>query len=140
MTSLATRHAEELRGMWQGRALAETKGRLFVVALAIISFEWPTALPILLRVVFPGFRDIARPFIDSYATVDKFGRVVARVMTNSGARLQVIYETEGEMVKEFRDLADRLKLSDAERIEMTGVLKKWVAADHRVDVNGEKVA
>lgn len=124
--------------MWQARALSETTGRLFVVVLAIISFEWPGALPTLLRVVFKDFRDIKRPFICSYATITRAGTVVARVMTDHGDRWQIIYETEGEMVKEFRDLADRLKLSDDERVQMTGVLKKWVAADHRIDVNGEK--
>lgn len=140
MTALHTKHAQELRDTWQGRTLAETKGKLFIVVMAIISHEWPTALPTLLRTVFPDFRDIARPFINSYATITRSGRVVASVMTDDGPRLQIIFESEAEMVKEFRDLADRLKLPDGERIEMTAVLKKWVVADHRINVMGERKA
>lgn len=141
MNSLLNKPAQELRDMWQARALAETKGRLFIVVLAVVTHEWPTALTILMRVVFPGFRDIERPFICSYATITATGKVIADVVPRDGRRRpQIIYDTEGEMVKDFRDLADRLKLNDTERVEMTGVLKKWVAADRRINHMGEKVA
>ena len=136
---LHTMHAQKLRDKWQARILAETNGRAFVVALAIIAKRWPEATEILLRVVFENFRDIARPFITSHATVQKNGKVVAIVAPRIGVpRWQIIYDSEAEMVKEFRDIADRLKLDDAERVEMTETLKRWIAADRRVDVNGDR--
>jgi hypothetical protein len=136
---LHTMHAQQLRDKWQARILAENKGRAFVVALAIIAKRWPEALEILLRVVFESFRDIGRPFIRSRAIVQKDGSVIAEVVPRIGPpRWQIVYDSEAEMVKEFRDIADRLRLDDAERVEMTETLKMWVAADRRVDFNGER--
>lgn len=39
----------------------------------------------------------------------------------------------GDIVDEFRRLADHLKLDDAERIELFEELRKWVAVDLRAD-------
>jgi hypothetical protein len=37
------------------------------------------------------------------------------------------------MQNDFRRLADRLKLSDADRIEMFKCVQRWVVADRRLD-------
>lgn len=138
---LLHKHAQELRDMWQCRCLVESKGKLAVVVLAVISHSYPNAMKILLRVAFPGFRDIQRPFISSPATIVRAGKVAAWAVDRAGlSSIKIIYETEAEMIKEFRDLADRLKLSDAERTELTSALRRWVVADQRINHLGEKVA
>lgn len=140
--SLATMHAQKLRDTWQARALAETKGRLAAVVLGVLFHNFAEVMPILLRVVFPGFRDIKRPFLSGGATVLANG-MVACGLVSSGSdapRQMIIYEREACIVKDFRDLADRLKLNDADRVEMMGAIKKWVVADHCIDHLGRRLA
>jgi hypothetical protein len=130
-------HAQKLRDTWQARALAESTGRAQAVVLIVLFHAYTKIIKTLLRVVFPGMRDIQPPFISSGATIILNGKLVADVTYGSGlAAKKIIYESTDELNREMRDLADRLKLTDPERLEFTAAIQKWVVADQRVDHMG----
>lgn len=138
---LVTYQADRLRDTWQGRALAVAKGRTAAVLLAVLAAEWPSVLPILLRVVFPGFQDIGRPFLRGYAQIMPSGAVVCEMVDRDGRSMpSVIYDTQDRLLGDFRRLADRLKLKDEDRVTLFAVLGKWIVKDARVDHEGRKLA
>ena len=49
-----------------------------------------------------------------------------------------VFDTEGELIREFRTLADKLKLDDDDRKAMTDTVKKWLIADHRINHMGRR--
>ncbi len=135
-----TRHAQDLRQTWQARSLAEAKGKQAAVVLIVLSLSYPGAIKTLLRVVFPGFKDIQKPFFTSGATIILNGKLICDMIDRSGLTRQVVvYESTDEMNRDMRGLADRLKLSDRDRLEFTAALQKWVVADLRVDHLGRKL-
>ena len=138
---LLSLEAARLRDTWQGRALAEARGRTAAVLLAVIAAEWPTVLPTLLRVVFPGFIDIDRPFLRGYAQIAPSGAVICE-MVDRDANVAVvpIYESKDRLLGDFRRLADRLKLKDEDRVTLFAVLGKWIVKDARVDHEVRKLA
>lgn len=142
MFQIHGRSADTLRDSWQGRALAQTRGKLAAVVLVVLFFEYGEAMKVLLRAAFPGFRDISRPFFCGGATIVKTGRIVCNMIGRDGfpVRSMLVFDSEEDMVGQFRALADRLKLTDAERVDMTELLKKWVVADLRINHLGQKVA
>lgn len=126
------RHAQDLRETWQARVIAETTGRARAVVLVVLSMSYANAMKTLLRVL--GYADITRPFLSSGATIQLSGRLVCDVTEKSGlVSPAVVYESTDEMNREMRDLTDRLKFTDAERLEFTAALQHWVVADLRVD-------
>lgn len=131
--------AEEVRAMWQARALLAAKDKIQRVLLVAIAKEYPAAFRTLLRAI--GIADINRPFLCSYATIVPSGRIVCDMIEKDGSKRTVaIYKNENEFIYEMRKLADELKLNDADRIEMFTVLQKWVTKDQRVNVFGDKLA
>lgn len=136
--SLLARHAQDLRDTWQCRCLAETKGKLAAVTLSVLMHGYSQAMPVLLRVAFPGFRDIVMPFISSSATIVKSGKVVADITSSRllPPKPTVLFDSEAELIKDFRDLADRLALPDKDRLDLMAAVKRWVVADLRVDHMG----
>jgi len=138
MTALIDMAAQQLRDTWQAKVLATATHELGAVATAIIAHEWPVAMPFLLRVVF-GKSDLEPPFLIGYATINKAGIVCCEMKRRDGMRcIAGIYRSEIAMRDDFRKLADRLKLSDADRVALFGVLKKWVTCDLRIDHHGDK--
>jgi hypothetical protein len=134
------RRAEEIRQTWQARALSHTAGKLAAVVMIILFHNYAEAMPVLLRVVYPGFTDITKPFFCSGATILKNGKIVCALVNRAGERvIKVVYGDEYELQADFRNLAELLKLSDAERVEMTEAVRNWVVADHRINHLGEKV-
>lgn len=129
--------AFDLRASWQARVLASAGGHLGAVVLSVLAHSYDEAMPTLLRVVFPGFTSIAAPFYCTAGKVDKAGRVVADVVTKSGEIVKdaKVYDSELQMRDEFRRLADRLKLNDADRTELFKCAQRWVVADRRLDPN-----
>jgi hypothetical protein len=127
--------AFDLRGSWQARALLEAKGQTAMVLLSVLSHTYDAALLVLLPLVFPGYVEPALPCLASAAKVAKSGAVVADVITKSHHVVKdcVIYKSEIAMQNDFRRLADRLKLNDADRIEMFKCVQRWVVADRRLD-------
>lgn len=129
------RHAKELRESWQGRVLAAAKGQTGAVVLSVLAHNFDGAILTLCQVVFPGFSGIEAPFMCSAAKVNKAGWVVADVAMRDGriAKDAKIFASEIELRDEMRRLADRIKLSDADRVQFFAAVQKWVVADQRLD-------
>lgn len=129
------RLAFDLRSTWQARTLEAARGKTAAVLLSVLAHNYDEAMSTLLRVVFPGFTSIKAPFLCSAGRVAKNGAVVANMVNRNGTITKdaVLYRDETELRDDFRKLADGLKLSDADRIEMFGAVKRWVVADRRLD-------
>ena len=130
------RHADELRDSWQARVLADTdRTSLGKVVLSVLAHSFDEAMPVLLRVVFPGFVSIRAPFMCSAGKIDKWGRVVGDVVTPDGAiiRNHPLFQNTRDLERAFRNLADRLKLSDDDRRGLFAALGAWLVADMRLD-------
>lgn len=129
------RHARQLREAWQGRVLAAAKGHTGAVVLSILAHNFDGAILTLCQVVFPGFESIRAPFLCSAGRIDKAGRVIADVAEKDGriSKGQVMYLTDIAYRDAMRRLADRLKLSDRERLEFFTCVKRWLVADLRLD-------
>lgn len=127
--------ALDLRDTWQGRTLAAAEGKTGAVLLSVLAHNYDDALLPLLQVVFPGFTSITAPFFSTAGKVAKSGHIVADMVTRTGkiAKDFPVYRDEIEMRGDFRRLADRLKLSDADRVELFAAVKRWVVADRRLD-------
>lgn len=127
--------ARDLRDTWQGRALATAQGTTGAVLLSVLAHNYDEHMPVLLRAVFPGFVSIAAPFLTTAARVMKNGAIVADVCRATGKidKKAVLYRNEIALRDDFRRLADRLKFSDEDRVEMFAAVKKWVVADYRLD-------
>lgn len=128
---------EELRQSWQGRALALTEieaPKLCRVLMSLLADNYDDAMPFLLHAVF-GSCAITVPFLCSSPKINKSGRIVADLITKWGTmqKNHVVFDDEAQMEGVFRRLADRLKLSDAERIDMFACIHHWVKADQRLD-------
>jgi hypothetical protein len=128
------REAKQLRESWQGRVLAAACGHTQVVVLSVLAHNFDGAVLTLCEVVFPGFEGL-RSGLVSAGRVDKAGRVIADVAEKDGriSRGQVIYLTDIAYRDDMRRLADRLKLTDQERLEFFTCVKRWLVADLRLD-------
>jgi len=128
---------EELRESWQGRALALANLvsiQLKCALLSLLADSYEDALPFLLAAIL-GDWHIEPPFYCSNPKINKRGHVVADLIMPDGARLKnaVIFSSSTQMQDIFRKLADRLKLSDADRLELFACVHRWVKADQRLD-------
>jgi hypothetical protein len=139
-TPFANKHEQELRDMWQCRALMHAKGTLQAVITICLAQEWPTALPVLLRVAFPGFTDLKRPFLCGYAQIWNNGALVCEAMFDDGKRAIKVYDRADQLNWELRILADKLKLGDRDRSDLFRVVGRWIVRDRRVGANGERLA
>ena len=129
------RHAADLRQCWQGRVLAHATGKMAAAVLSVLAHNFDDAMPVLLRIVFPGFTSIAAPFFCSAAKIAKTGHVCADMVTRDGQviRMAAIWRSTRQMESEFRRLADQTKMDDDERRQLFAAVKKWVVADFRLD-------
>jgi hypothetical protein len=137
-TDLQRKLAFDLRDSWQGRALAATDGAPRAVLMSVLAHTLDTAMPALCALCIPGFDGaLIPPFLTSAARIDKSGRVVADVCGRMGVinKDEVIFASELAMRDSFRRLADDLKLSDDDRIELFKYAQRWVVADRRLDPN-----
>ena len=134
-TDLKDRLAFDIRDSWQARVLARSTGTDRMVVLSVLAHNYEEALLALCAVIFPDFdRFLPAPYLISAGRIDKGGRVVAKVMGRDGiTREQSLYRNEIQLRDAFRQLADIVKLSDADRIEMFAAVKNWVVADRRLD-------
>jgi hypothetical protein len=133
---LARKYAQELRDGWQVRALIATRRRpIGMVVLSMLAHTYDDAMPVLLRVAFPGFSSIAPPFPTTCGRIDKTGAVVADVVGRTGKieKNVAIFQHTADMQGQFRRLADELKLPDDQRTEMFTVAQRWIVADRRID-------
>jgi hypothetical protein len=131
----ASKIAEELRTSWQAKVLARTGGHLNAVVMSVLAHSFDEAMPVLLRVVYPGFESISAPFYCSAAKINKFGVVVADVVTKTGEIVKdsPVFENERLMREMFAALADRIQLADADRKQLYACVNRWIVADQRLD-------
>jgi len=127
--------AFDLRASWQSRALIATGGQTQAVLLSVLAHTLDSAMEALLMVTFPGFVSITAPFLCTAGKIAKSGAIVADVVCRDGtiSKDSVIYPNETALRDDFRRLADRMKLSDTDRIEMFKYVQAWVVADRRLD-------
>ena len=123
-----------LRESWRGRVLAESKGPTQDVVLSIMAHNFAGAILTLCQVVWPGFVGLEAGFV-SAGRIDKSGRVVADYGHRNGTitKDMVVYRSDVEYRDAMRRLADRLKLSDQDRLEFFTCVKRWLVADRRLD-------
>lgn len=139
---------EALAGTWQSKVLHETcrmngigvlgpMDKLGSVLLSMFAHNLDAGpLAVLLAAVFPGFYSIGTPFICSAAKIDKAGRIVADVVMRDKEfprKDHVLFLSTQHLERTFRRLADRLKLSDRDRVALFIAAKAWVVADRRLD-------
>lgn len=135
---------EEIRSMWQCRALKEADGKLQRVMLIALTKEYPTDLLRLLQVAF-GTIEIPDKFYSGYARITPSGHLVCMWHEKDSSGLWwkgfvKVFDSDEKFTGEMRRLADKMKLDDADRVEMFRVLRKWVTKDERVGVEGQRLA
>lgn len=131
----------DLHGSWQARVLKGTSGKMAAVVMSVLAHNFDDQMLPLLRLVFPGFSGVAAPFLCSAAKISRAGRVYAQRVTRDGESIEnyVVFQNEAQLQFAFRKLADELKLSDADRLDLFAAVKKWIVCDYRIDPNtGEK--
>src|SRR5262245_11280218 len=104
----------------------------------MLAHSYPTEpVLVLLQAVFPEFDVIKPPFLASAGRIAKDGTIRADVMMSdrdaAPTRNVIIYDNEIQMRDVFRRFADRIGLSDADRVQMFICLRKWIVADQRLD-------
>lgn len=136
---------EQILEMWQARAMRAAPGRIGRVLLQSMKLEYigvtTTSWMTLLTWVFPGFDGhLKPPLFVGHARIELSGRITTMVYDNYGLfRREAIYRSKDEFISEARKLADRLALSDPERVAMFALLAKWISSDLRIGLHGEKL-
>lgn len=128
----------DLRGSWQARALAEAKGQTEMVLISVIEHRYGelvlmALLELVGRLCGPG--DPPLPCLASIGKIAKTGAVAGTVIDKAHRVIKdaVIYPSEIALRDDFRRLADRLKLSDIDRVELFKCVQRWCPADSRLD-------
>lgn len=132
--SKKARLALDLRDTWQGRCVAVARGRTAMVLMSALCHSYEEAAVLLYALIFPNHGKVMAPYLESCGKIAKNGTIVAKVRGRNGlVTEQVIYHNEAALRDEFRRLGDELKLSDEDRIELFGAVRRWVVADRRLD-------
>jgi hypothetical protein len=134
--------AEELRQSWQGRALvltADVAPKLCRVLMSLFADSYDETMPFLLHAAF-GACTVTAPFLCSSPRINRAGQVTADLINKYGNKQKnyVVFDDERQMECLFRKLADRMKLDDAERIDLFICVRHWVKADFRLDPNFDR--
>jgi hypothetical protein len=130
--------AFDLHNSWQTQALLATTGPARMIMLSVLAHTLERAVVTLCYEAFLDFDgSLPLPALVTAAKIDKTGAVVADVLDKAGAihKDMVLFKNEIQMRDSFRKLADRMKLNDADRIEMFKYAQRWVVADRRLDPN-----
>ncbi len=136
----------QLAATWQVRCLREAKGQLASVMLAVFYFNYMEQAQYLMWSAYGRANDLRFPFYTGGATVVNSGQVVCDMnIGRIGERFKVrrnvkVFDTEGELIRVFRTIADKLKLDDADRVAMTETLRNWVVCDMRINHMGQRIA
>lgn len=137
-TELEKTLAFDLRASWQAKVLEGNRGPARMIVMSVLAHTYENAVFTLCAAVFPDFDgSLPAPFLTSAAKIDKTGAIVADMVDERGRvhRDMVLFPTEISLRDSFRKMADRLKLNDADRIELFKCAQRWVVADRRLDPN-----
>jgi hypothetical protein len=123
------------RDSWQVRALLAARGLEQAVVLSMLAHSYDDDMLRILNIAYPGFVSISAPFLGTAGKVDKRGRICADIIFDDQPpmKLQPLYASEIHFRDAMRRIADQLKLSDADRIEMFDVAQRWIVCDFRLD-------
>jgi hypothetical protein len=141
---LIRRHAQELRETWQCRVLAAAaidgesvlpRDKLGMCIVSLLAHNFDQAMPVLLLATFPAYKGLGFPALTTAAKIAKTGHVMADLIDTHGRRFknQALFQNTTHMERDFRLLADRLKLADGDREELFAALRRWVVCDYRLD-------
>lgn len=136
----------QIAATWQARCLRASTGKFATVMLSIFFWVYDEQAEFLMWAVYGRKSILAFPHYTGGATIVNSGQVVCDMNVGRlGERMKVrrnvkVFDTEGELIREFRTLADQLKLDDDDRKAMTDTVKKWLIADHRINHMGRRVA
>jgi hypothetical protein len=146
------KHYDDMRGMWQGRVLEFATGKMAHVLQSMLAHSYrPDIVKTLFAVVYPQFTRAPFPMCVTAGRIAVDGAIMARVARNekeleaytfgliSMCEWQVIFKSETKMTQEFRRIADAVKLTDRERIEMFRMVKAWIVCDYRAPVSGPEL-
>ena len=92
--------------------------------------EWSRLGHVLLS-VFGKAKHVAAPRFDGTATITREGHVLCAFIGRDGRMAIANIGTFEELVKNFRGLADMLKLADPDRVAMFAALQTWIEHDNR---------
>lgn len=125
--------ATDIASSWQAKALAAAEGKTGAVMLSVLAHNFEDQLMRICRAI--GFSTfLPAPYLESAGRVAKNGSVIAKVRGRDGVlRWQRLYRNEIQLRDDFRRLADRLRLADADRVELFDAVKRWIVADRRLD-------
>jgi hypothetical protein len=134
---------------WKGRLLRATcaKDSLIIgrvrptshmgaVAMSVIAHSSEQELLALMSANFAPFYSIGAPFPCTAGKIAKTGHIIADVVMKDDqprSKNVVLFRNLADMESRWRSLADRLRFTDAERIELFAAVKAWVVADYRLD-------
>lgn len=134
------RHASEIGEMWQAKVLRAAEDKIYLVVLSILADAFDDAMPVLMRVVYPGFISIVPPFLVSSGKIVKTGHVCADMIMKDGRieKLVKLFRNELEFERDMRRLADQAELSDDDRRQFFIAANKWIVCDYRLDPNMDR--
>ena len=126
---------EELRHCWQGRLLRISHGKMQAVILSMIAHSCNEEELLFLMKANLLSTYIPTPFFCSAAKISARGRIYCKMVDRHGEQVLtvVVFKHEKAMTGALRYLADRLYLSDTNRVEMFDMAKRWIVADYRYD-------
>lgn len=117
---IAMKEAE--RASWKYRAIEATRGpqsQLGAILLAALGKQRNT-----------------RPQFVGSATITSDGFIMCSFIGKDGRHHMGAFVGDvADLVRNFRGLADHLKLNDLERVEMFAAVKQWIAVDYRANKN-----
>lgn len=133
------KHLGELLDTWQAKALRHARGKDAAILLSVLAHNYKDAMETLMKAVFPGFVNVNPPIFVSACKVMRNGTVVADWLNRQHQIVQNVHVANSlvQLQGVFRTMADELKLTDVDRVDMFRALQRWIVADYRKGANGE---
>ncbi len=105
---------------WRYRCVEECKGNTTIRGLMLLSAI--------------GIHSSRPPWFGPTCIIDPDGFVFTNFVDRAGDMHEATYVCHvSDMIEGFRRLADKLKLTDAERDELFNAIRMWVHSDGRAD-------
>jgi hypothetical protein len=141
------KHYEEMRDLWQARCLEYATGKMARVFQSVLAHSFaPDAVATLFKVVYPKYSFAPFPMYVSAGRILSNGAITARrakrqeeLFDLDTCEWSIVFTSETEMTKAFRDMADAVKLTDKQRRELFDAAKAWIVCDYRQPVSGPQL-